>query len=139
MNSRQRIYLVSVLLGLLYLALQIIQAWFHAQSISSGIWTNHAYSAAFGMGTAVIISFLWKVLTKGSWLQVCFLMILLLSLRWIVFDISLNYFRGLPPGYIGLPDKGDALLDSMPALWHFLLKALFLILGFAGFLWSLRR
>jgi hypothetical protein len=91
------------------------------------------------MVTALLVCALWVVLTKGNRIQTFCFLVLLLLLRWIVFDIALNFFRNLPLDYIDLPDKDDALLDSMPYAWHFGLKAVVLTLSVAAFLWSAHR
>lgn len=75
------------------------------------------------VGTAVTAGAVFKIDDQSEFLNLLFIFSLL---YWIVFDLSLNLFRGLKWYYVGT----TAWLDKHLKHWQFLIKAS--LLFFAG-------
>ncbi|MDQ3072816.1 MAG: hypothetical protein M3Q97_06105 [Bacteroidota bacterium] len=123
---------------LFYLIFIILHAWRDSKEIAHGIWPDHFGGAVAAILFAILLAFA----CLGLRFTTLAFVLLLLSLRWIVFDLALNFIRGLPLSYIGLPDKNDAFLDTLlleePGLQYILKGALLLFAVFL-FMRSYRR
>jgi hypothetical protein len=88
----------------------ILDAWVQSVLIKWGTWINHLLWAvvvtAIALGMALIQ-------TRQIYPFAIFFFFLL-SIRWLVFDIALNLFRGKDWLYAGTPDKNDSFIDSLP-------------------------
>lgn len=81
------------MIQLLFTALNIIIAWWHARLIKQQRPIKHGWWGLAYIIAAGVASFIAK-----DWI----LLVLLLLNRKLVFDISLNLFRGLPPFHVSL-------------------------------------
>jgi len=88
-------------LEILLIAFNVTMAWHHAQLIADGKRIYHGWWGLAYVAFAILVSFIGK-----SWV----LMILSLPLRKVVFDLSLNLFRGLPLFYVST--KTTSLIDK---------------------------
>lgn len=91
------IYILEILL----IVFNITMAWHHSQLIADGKRIYHGWWGLAYVAFAVLVAFVGK-----SWM----LMILSLPLRKVVFDLSLNLFRGLPLFYVST--KTTSLIDK---------------------------
>lgn len=91
------IYILEILL----IVFNITMAWHHYQLIADGKRIYHGLWGSYYIAFAVLVAFVGK-----SWV----LMILSLPLRKVVFDLSLNLFRGLPLFYVST--KTTSLIDK---------------------------
>lgn len=99
-----------ILLTLIYAAFIIADAWFQSRLIKKGVWIRHGLHALIAI---VVAGGLALIHTREIWPVVKFTLFLL-ALRWLVFDITLNLFRGRDWLYAGTPDKNDSFIDSLP-------------------------
>ena len=89
------------ILEILLIAFNLVMAWHHSQLIADGKKIYHGLWGSYYIAFAVLVAFVGK-----SWV----LMILSLPLRKVVFDLSLNLFRGLPLFYVST--KTTSLIDK---------------------------
>lgn len=90
------------MIQLLFIALNIGLAWYHAKLIRENKPIYHGWWAAGFLAIAGIVSLL-----AGSWI----LFILLCLERLVVFNVALNVFRGLPPFHVSLTTT--SILDKL--------------------------
>lgn len=88
-------------LEILLIAFNLVMAWHHSQLIADGKKIYHGLWGSYYIAFAVLVAFVGK-----SWL----LLILSLPIRKVVFDLSLNLFRGLPLFYVST--KTTSLIDK---------------------------
>jgi hypothetical protein len=81
------------MIQLIFVAVNIAMAWWHAKLIKENRPIKHGWWGLAYVVAAAATSFISK-----DWI----LFILLLLIRKLVFDLSLNIFRGLPPFHISL-------------------------------------
>ena len=90
------------MIQLIFTAINIALGWWHARLIKQNRPIKHGW---WGLGYVVaagVVTFLLK-----DWI----LFILLLLIRKVVFDLSLNIFRGLPPFHVSLTTT--SILDKL--------------------------
>lgn len=84
----------------------VVDAKIQSDIIAQGVYPDHFKHAVIAFWYCLFIAFF----THAEW-QILTCLMLLLSLRWIIFDILLNLFRGKEWNYVGIKDKSDAKMD----------------------------
>jgi len=118
------------LVGLMVMTFQLIrfQAFKHSEKIKKGAWPTH-WKANIVRGV-VLLAFTC-LLHAYSFDRTKVALLFTFGLFWmgIVFNWSLNLFRGLHPFYVGKNDHKDALTDRMFSSFRYGGEMLFLTEG----------
>lgn len=80
----------------------IVMAWWHSKLIAKGITPKHGLWGLSYLAVAGLLAFL-----THSWL----LLVASLLIRKVVFDVSLNLFRGLPTFYVS--SSSTSIIDDI--------------------------
>lgn len=88
----------------------LLQAWLIEEK---HIWIKHWLFAII----AIIYGALTTWFIFGFTKEFIPVMLIFFAYRWILFDLMLNIFRGLPPLYVGITDGSDALTDRFLRLF----------------------
>lgn len=87
----------------------VVEAYFDAKKIKKGKMINHGLSAI----VRVVLSVLTSLLLVVGFVPITSLVVCILSVYWIMFDTSINVFRGLHPLYIGKTAKTDVFVRGL--------------------------